>query len=418
MRENVEYIVYYHLARHEMDFTIIQKTTNVESYTSTNLSNISAVCLNLVERIDRFWLNSQFSQTNEIEYTNGDFTRSEAVLFLVQRILNATYDLIDEARFLNPNTKLNIQKKLDNLVIRVKGESSVFTTRDFDKWGFKWPLYPIPKNGTRSKATLYSGIYNFFQNSFQVNNIRLMASDYIQFRSELEFYFWEDIDVPYEIVNAWYDPLQNTITIPIGITLIPMFLNDDLRDMSLLGVIVPHEIGHSIENNGRLFDEVGNYVYNSTVDDEGDDGIWFVEDLLDLNISINCLAEDYGHPCDNENYGYHTMGEDIADQIGVRTAMRLFLDRVYTTFYNQYGKVADISKKTLLKDFFVKYAQLWCGRSSINNQCNQVKKDPHALAKHRVNKTLRQIREFIEAFQCRANSNMYKPTNETCLIYR
>ena len=401
------------MAKHEIEFTIT-KHGSYENYDIPGNNQLKTFCSGMVSVVDRFWLNEQFSQVNEITYYNQSVYRTQAVIDLVEHVLHNVKSLLTDSNTISSVTKERLISKIENLDIRVKGLVQNQPKRRLEDWGFK--SLPNTQMITGDPKRVFEGFFTYKANSFNLNQVRLMARDYAEFRINPVFNLWEDIEVPYDIVNAWYNPLDNTITIPIGITLVPMFNNLIQTDASTLAVIIGHEIGHSIDNNGRLFDQWGNYVFNNTPQNEMDDGLWTDVDLTSINKTMNCLAKDYGHPCDNENYGYHTMGEDIADQVGVRSGLRL-IDSIYNTYQTQYKNI-HLPKSSLYRDYFINYAKLWCGRASVDRQCTLVKKDPHALAKHRVNKTLRQLVEFMETFRCRESTNMYKPVNDTCVIYK
>jgi hypothetical protein len=415
---------------------------------------IHQVCIALVNVIDQDRVNRYYANATEVnlgsrEHYEKDSTRSKDVFVLVERILNNTKELITRSTFSDIRTKEGLTNKLNNVVIRVMKpvQDSLYST--FTSNGFKTiedspceaadlifsqnilnPLclgYSRSTNlqnnsGISSLDVIFQQSYNMFSNRFNLHKHKAIAP-YQEYRTNYTEYVWDDLiaDVPFPIVNAWYDPLMNTITIPIGISLFPMFRNVDDLDDAILGVVIGHELGHSLDHSGRFFDQFGNYVYNNTIDTEDDDGLWFPTDLVIISERMECLAKQYGHPCGNENYGYQTMGEDIADQVGVLSGMMALLKNKQDFLNQQYNSISGItpiSNTTILREYFTNYARLWCGRSTSSDQCNQVETDPHALSKHRVNKTLKQIKAFLEAFQCHPNSHMAENEQNTCIIYQ
>ena len=207
------------------------------------------------------------------------------------------------------------------------------------------------------------------------------------------------------VVNAWYDPTENTITIPVGILQYPFYHpptgSETLEvertrywsNLASIGTILGHEMGHALDVNGRFFSETGSWSaagWWAPVDQEGPDG---------FASHLECMARDYGHPCHREDYGMHTLGEDMADQLGLRAAYRL----------QEFGHTADIQQ------FYATYATLWCAKLTAEEQCQRVASDVHALPRHRVNKSLRQLHSFATAFECGADSPMVN--SEECLVY-
>lgn len=260
-------------------------------------------------------------------------------------------------------------------------------------------------------------------------------------------YLYHSTDI--SMVNAWYDPVHNEITIPAGILDFPIYSGDDMYDYARIGMILAHELGHSIDPNGLCWDEKGNYdskgLYCKKVN------LPFV-----LRKNLQCLTEDYGHPCNEQDgYGERTLGEDAADQLGLVAS--------WDVFYRKYAPFLRLEDK---REFFRRYALLWCNgqrmamkkshfsygykiddeskieeeneydvsnrflpflvkrlktKGMIENkvrndtECEENIKDVHALPKHRVNKTLRQMHIFSRLFNCKKGSKMYK--EEPCVIY-
>ena len=280
-------------------------------------------------------------------------------------------------------------------------------------------------------------------------------------------YLYENTDL--SIVNAWYDPTKNEITIPAGIAFWPMysgnaFDTNDMYDYSRMGMILAHELGHALDAHGLCWDERGNYDVTKRYCAD-----YRLPALVKQN--MECLMNDYGHPCGTDDgYGERTLGEDMADQLGVTAAWKVFVEK--------YGDVLRLEDE---REFFRKYAQLWCegkhpkiermrsikttileDASDVKNEyedgvgkksnlpfalervriakhyktistvvestkrgtktmdeerwmCDRVMNDVHALPKHRVNKSLRQFRTFSKVFACDSDSKMYKET--PCVIY-
>lgn len=209
--------------------------------------------------------------------------------------------------------------------------------------------------------------------------------------------------VRYATVNAWYQPGQNTITVPPGILQAPVYVaGADHRSERLahVGMILAHELGHALDVHGRQFDEEGVLVRPA------ERGWWTERDAAGFEARMACLAEDYGHPCGRPDYGQHTIGEDTADQLGLRASFALLVT----------ARDGDRSESERSRIFFEAYARLWCARTpSHTAECDQVRRDVHALPHHRVNKSLRQLASFAAAYECPPDAPMVNPT--PCLVY-
>jgi predicted metalloendopeptidase len=234
-------------------------------------------------------------------------------------------------------------------------------------------------------------------------------------------YNW--LTVKAETVNAWYDPSSNFITIPIGITRYPMFRSDYSYDLAFLGSVIGHELGHATDSSGRYFDENGSYLITQNVS---------YIDENEINDRMKCMVKDYGKMCGNEEYGHHTLGEDMADQFGLRMILAItnynlinydisdnttdsIIDKIKMINNSAQSKEFILQKKMVHRDLFINFARVWCGRSTYNQECNNAVNDVHALSKHRVVKTLRQFASFKNAFECHDKDPMVN--KNVCLIY-
>ena len=105
--------------------------------------------------------------------------------------------------------------------------------------------------------------------------------------------------------------------------------------------------------------------------------------------------------------GKLTLGENIADLGGVRTAYRAWKKR-----YPDEGGVGGLTADQL---FFVAYAQNWCTVSAPEYEKMLITSDPHAPARFRVIGPLRNLSEFHEAFSCPVGTPMHP--EETCEVW-
>ena len=243
---------------------------------------------------------------------------------------------------------------------------------------------------------------------YKVRSLLLVADEHVaNHRWHLDTQFLHEVN--YEIVNAWYNPLQNTITIPPGILWDRIYTGDHVNDLATLGMILGHEMGHALDVGGRMFDAQGRYV-------SGGEGWWHHDDTAEFGARMACLAADFGHPCGREDYGMHTMGEDMADQMGLRASYRLIVENsLHTHDGGADADVEEMSDSDLSKQFFTTYAELWCARMTHERECEQVSQDVHALPRHRVNKSLRQFAPFRAVFECPAHAPMVNA--EMCVVY-
>ena len=109
------------------------------------------------------------------------------------------------------------------------------------------------------------------------------------------------------------------------------------------------------------------------------------------------------------------MGENIADQGGLRVAMTAFLD-------SQKKKGVDIATETIegfspLQVFYLNYANLWGQNIRPEEIRSLTTGDVHSLGCNRVNVTLRNIDPFFRAFSITEGQPMFRPAQERVIIW-
>lgn len=198
-------------------------------------------------------------------------------------------------------------------------------------------------------------------------------------------------------VNAFYSPVSNTITIFSGILNEPFYSEDfpDVAMYAIIGMVAGHELGHALDNTGRLFNKDGSLSRKEP---------WSFLDLTEFEKRTDCMVKEFDAPfgCENADYGRQTLGEDMSDLSGLTAAYQSFL------------KSGERTKKEKIW-FFQIFAQAWAESWDQKELCDRVKNDEHAVANFRVDKTLRQMVEFRELFNCKKGDNMVN--DEPCIIY-
>ena len=230
---------------------------------------------------------------------------------------------------------------------------------------------------------------------------------------------------PFETVNAWYSPITNTITVPPGILQDPVFsVSPTFKQKVFVGAIVGHELGHSVDVNGLLFGSMGNY--------RGKRGVNMgSREVKRWRDGMTCLQDEYASFCDSAyvasgeltgDYGSRTLGENIADQLGVETSLDYFKTKLLGECS---GRPIDNVMERCAKDFFESYATIWCtwggdddGNNKLTVACDGSEKsdvDVHAKPQHRVDVALRQNQIFKRYYGC--DDSCYMSNPKPCLVY-
>ena len=142
-----------------------------------------------------------------------------------------------------------------------------------------------------------------------------------------------------QTVNAYYNPMANEIVFPAAILQAPFFDPNasDAENYGGIGVVIGHEMTHGFDDQGRNFDAAGNMT-----------NWWTDEDAAKFEEKTKGLIAQFDEvevlPGLHAN-GAYTLGENIADQGGLRVSMTAFLE-------SQAKKGVDINSKEALIDGF------------------------------------------------------------------
>ncbi len=115
--------------------------------------------------------------------------------------------------------------------------------------------------------------------------------------------------------------------------------------------------------------------------------------------------------------GQYTLGENIADQGGLRVAMTAFLDSQKKKGVDVTSEEAKIDGFDPIQVFYMNYANLWANNIRDEEIRSLTTGDVHSLGRNRVNVTLRNIAPFFEAFGITEGQPMYRPESERVIIW-
>jgi putative endopeptidase len=193
-------------------------------------------------------------------------------------------------------------------------------------------------------------------------------------------------------VNAYYDPLTNSINFPAGILQPPFFDKsmDDAVNFGGIGSVIGHELTHGFDDEGRQFDAQGN-LHNW----------WTPQDAKAFEEREACFVKEYSSftvaPGVHVN-GELTLGENTADNGGARISRQ--------ALQNTHAPDAKMGSYTPDQQFFLAFGQIWCENQRPESEVLQVQTDPHSPSRFRVNGVVRNMPEFQAAFVCKAGQPM------------
>lgn len=209
--------------------------------------------------------------------------------------------------------------------------------------------------------------------------------------------------MPLTEMNAYYSGPSNSITLLAGVLQHPLY-NPDYDDVSkwaILGSIVGHELSHMLDSHGLYWDADGNYRPGGLLDVAG---------MSSFYQRTECVVREYGPApagCENANahYGNSTIGEDLADLVGISLS--------YETFFSPTSSAPTGDRQ----HFFMVLAQAFCETYDQSHLCDAVAHDEHAVAEFRINRTFRNLASFLELFGCHPGQSMWQSKEDQCIVY-
>ena len=208
-----------------------------------------------------------------------------------------------------------------------------------------------------------------------------------------------------QTVNAYYNPTTNEICFPAGILQKPFFdpNADEPVNYGGIGVVIGHEMSHGFDDQGSMFDAVGNMS-----------NWWTPEDKAKFDALGDKLVAQFDEveilPGVHAN-GRYTLGENIGDHGGLSIA--------YTAMENAMaGKpVKLIDGFTPAQRFYLSYGAIWAQNITDEEKARLTNMDVHSLAKNRVNVSVRNFQTFFDAFDIHEGDPMFRPESERVHIW-
>jgi len=202
--------------------------------------------------------------------------------------------------------------------------------------------------------------------------------------------------MPPQMVNAYFNPLNNEIVFPAAI-LQPPFYNytaDEAVNYGGIGAVIGHEISHAFDDQGAQFDSDGNLI-----------NWWTEEDLAEFKKRGKALADQYSAiEVQDSLYinGVFTLGENIGDLgglLGAYDGLQLY--------FKENGRPENIDGFTPEQRFFMSWATVWRTLTRPDALETQIKTDPHSPGLYRATQPLKNIDAFYEAFDIKEGDPMY-----------
>lgn len=322
----------------------------------------------LGEAVGELYVNKYFPEENK-----------EYMLKLVDNLRVALGKHIDNLSWMSELTKGKAHEKLDTLTVKIGYP---------DKWKDYSEIEIDPAK-------------SYLENVYKAS-VWYTQDNYKKLDKPVDKTEWH---MTPQTINAYYNPTSNEICFPAGILQAPYFdlSADDAQNYGAIGVVIGHEMTHGFDDQGRQFDKNGNLK-----------DWWTPEDSRKFNALADSLVSQFDDievsPGVYAN-GRYTLGENIADQGGLRIALTAYLDST-----KDKGREI-IDGFSPLQRFYLAYANVWAGNIRPEEILVRTKTDPHSLGQNRVNVTLRNITPFLEAFDIKEGDKMFRPESERVIIW-
>ncbi|GAA4005048.1 M13 family metallopeptidase [Sphingomonas humi] len=210
--------------------------------------------------------------------------------------------------------------------------------------------------------------------------------------------------MPPQLVNAVNLPVQNALNFPAAILVAPFFdpNADPAYNYGAIGSVIGHEISHSFDNNGALFDSTGKLR-----------NWWTPQDFARFQKAGDALAKQFDayEPLPGLHVnGKLTLGENIADVAGLAAAYQAYQDSLG-------GKPGPtIDGFTPDQRFFIAYGQAWATKMREETLRGRIATDGHAPGQYRA-QTVRNLDPWYGAFDVKPGQKLYLKPEERVKVW-
>ncbi|KAJ3275445.1 hypothetical protein HDV01_000272 [Terramyces sp. JEL0728] len=327
------------------------------------------------------WSNMLQDLLSEI-YISKHFSKEskEAAAEMVQYIIKAFGNRIEEIDWMAPETKEKARLKLSTFRVKIGYP---------DKWRDYSPL--------KGKISRTNPI---------LKNYREVAKFNVQYENS---YYNNPVDrekwfMPPYMVNAYYNPPGNEIVFPAAILQPPFFyppsekypLGQPALNFGSIGGIISHEISHGYDDQGAKYDHEGNLV-----------NWWSPDDSANFEARTKLIVDQFNEYTffGEKLNGKLTAGENIADLGGISVSYKAF--QGYIAAHGDKVKPYT-SKFTREQEFFISWAQGWRNLITKDAALMRIVNDPHAPGEHRADGPLSNFTEFHKAFGVKKGDRMFR----------
>ncbi|MGY1410260.1 M13 family metallopeptidase [Luteimonas sp. A611] len=211
--------------------------------------------------------------------------------------------------------------------------------------------------------------------------------------------------MPPQMVNAYYNPLQNEIVFPAAILQPPFFDPEATDEVNYggIGAVIGHEMSHGYDDQGSRFGATGKF-----------ENWWTEADAAAFKERTGKLVaqfDGYKTADGRALNGTHTLGENIGDLGGLAMA--------YDAMKKAAGDTPDPMTDGLTRDqrFFLNWATVWRRNFTPEELSKRLVTDEHALAEFRAMGAPSNLPAFAAAFNCKPGDPMVRDGDKQVVIW-
>lgn len=321
-------------------------------------------------------VNKKFTMTLGKLYANKYFTQAEKqdVKSLTKEVIKTYKKRIQNNTWISEITKKNALKKLDKMSINIAYP---------DKYS---NFSNIEVKSYEEGGSLLSNMMNLTMLS--------RKKEFDSVNTPIKKTIFSDT-LPPQGVTAEYHFNINGLIISAGILQPDFYKIDKTKEQKLatIGFIIAHEVSHSLDEVGAMYDSEGNL-----------NNWWTEEDYKKFQDRTNKVMNFYNKievlPNKYIN-GQNTLGENIAD-ISAMACLLDILDGMINANY---------------KEFFESYADGYRCARTPEYQEELLNLDTHSPYKFRVNAVLQQFEKFYETYGITEKDHMYVKPEDRVQIW-
>jgi predicted metalloendopeptidase len=206
-------------------------------------------------------------------------------------------------------------------------------------------------------------------------------------------------------VNAYYWPNTNGITFPAAILQPPFFdaSGDFAQNYGAIGEVIGHELSHGFDDQGAMYDKVGNM--NSW---------WTDADNKAFKKRTKALVEQFdSYEIDGQHVkGELTLGENIADLAGILIAYEALQRKL-----EELGERTELDGFTPEQRFFIAQARGWRLNIRPELALQFLVRDPHSPADLRVNGVITNVDAWYDTWGVKESDALYTPADKRVRIW-